>query len=439
MDTKILKHLLLDDIKPNHLMDTKFLQNHLELNLDYEPIPLALGETWGRVPKRLTEYLGETEPYESGYQISMYGLPSFRKSLKKHIFTTEKVSPQFGNEIEVGVTWSGTKSSMIDFGRYMLDKTKKKNLTPIFLTTDPDWDYEGAFLPLGFKARKVLLDPKNNFVPSIEDFQQILKEIERNEQEFTSFIIINAQHNPTGNNWSEELVEGIIQLSIQYQCGLLIDNAYYGSTSDRNPTKTSTLAILEKNWNIIVANGTEDLIFGVRSLGKQFHCNGWGIGAIWAAPRTLDKIVNEYRVIHTFNYNAIFQKAMEKWIESEDSKIYLENLYLEKKRKDDFLKNNFLEKLQYPIDSLHVGEYCPYMIYEVPRKYQRETDSLSKYIEDLFYTAGILVTGCWSVPRTVSRDKLKEGHVKYVRMYTGVEEKVLQETLERMVCKGFTY
>ncbi|PFD34738.1 hypothetical protein CN285_25010 [Bacillus cereus] len=435
MNTKTLESLLLDDVKPNHLVDTEYLQYHIKEGIEYEPIPLALGETWERVPEKLLKNLGDTEPYESGYQISMYGLPSFRKSLKKYIFNTEKVSNEFGKKIEVGVTWNGTRSSMVDFGRYMLDKTSKSDLKPVFITTDPAWDYEGVFKPLGFTAKKILLNPANNFTPSLEDFQQILEEIEQSSNKFTSFMVINTQHNPTGNNWSKELVEGIIKLSVHYRCGLLIDNAYYGSTADKNVFKTSALSILEDNWKLIEESGIEDLIFGVRSLGKQFHCNGWGIGAIWATPNVLDRIVNEYRVIHTYNYNGIFQKAMEKWIESEDSSIFLENLYLEKERKDSFLKKAFLEDLKYPLDSIHVGEYCPYMIFEVPAKYQKEKNSISKYIEDLFYQTGILVTDCWAVPR----NEPKEGHLKYVRMYTGVREDLLHDALSRMISKGFIY
>ncbi|KQU24359.1 hypothetical protein ASG61_20795 [Bacillus sp. Leaf75] len=435
MINKILEKLIFDDVKPNHLLDTEYLQSYIRNDSNFAPLPLALGETWERVPDELIRHLRNTEPYESGYQISMYGLPSFRKCLKNYIFNTERISHNFKEEIEVGVTWNGTRSSMVDFGRYMLDKQKNKDLQPIFLTTDPSWDYEGVFVPLGFKQKKILLNPENNFIPSKEDFREILDETNQNENESISFIVINAQHNPTGENWSTNLVEDIIKLAAHYQCGLLIDNAYYGSTSDKNQLKTSVLSLLEKHWELIEENNITNLIFGVRSLGKQFHCNGWGIGAIWATPRTLDEIVNKYRTIHSYNYNGIFQKAMEKWLKSNESQLFLEDLHLEKKRKDAYLKTTFIEELKYPIKSIHVGDYCPYMIFEIPLKYQKENDSVKFFIKDLFYKTGVLLTDCWAIPRNES----KQGHLKYVRMYTGVREDVIQDALNRMIIQGFTY
>lgn len=436
MDIKTLAKMINDDIKPNHLSDTEYLENFLKNKSTFTPIPLALGETWERVPKQLLDYLGETETYESGYQISMYGLPSFRRELKKYVFKSEKVSTNFGTKIEVGVTWNGTRSSMVDFGRYMLDKqSNQKGSKPVFITTDPAWDYDGVFLPLGYSSRKILLTPEKNFTPTIDDFRDLLSNIENNNQEYLSFIVINAQHNPTGNNWSKELIEGIIKLSAQYKCGLLIDNAYYGSTSDENNYKSSPLQILEENWNVITSSSTEDLIFGVRSLGKQFHCNGWGIGAIWATPSVLDEIVNAYRTTHSYNYNAIFQKAMEKWLASADSIKYLEDLHQEKSRKDLFLQKAFTEHLNYPTTSLHIGTYSPYVIFEVPRKYQVQQNSVSIFIKELFNETGILVTDCWAIPRNENN----EGHLKYARMYTGVSENVLNDALNRMQEKGFIY
>jgi aspartate/methionine/tyrosine aminotransferase len=434
MSTHVLEKMIFDEVLPNHLLDTKYLQEYINSNNEDYPIPLALGETWERVPSQLLQYLSQSEPYESGYQISMYGVPSFRKALKEYIFRTEKTSNEFKERIEVAVTWNGTRSAMVDYGRYILDKNREIDETPVFITTDPAWDYKGVFNPLGFKSHSIPLSPINQFSPTLVDFKEAISHINKSKNEYLSFIVINAQHNPTGNNWSYELVSGIIDLCIKNKCGILVDNAYYGITPNTQ-FKTSAMKILDEKWSLIKESNIDEIIFGVRSLGKQYNCNGWGIGAIWATPTVLDTLVNNYRTLHSYNCNAIFQKAMEKWISSDESTHYSKDLHVEKKHKDSIIEEVFINELNYPPKAIHIGYYTPYVIFEIPKRYQEMDDGLSSYIKTLCMETGVLVTDCWAIPR----NEKKKGHLKFVRMYTGVKEDLIKEALSRMVKKGFKY
>ncbi len=150
-----LAEMIYDNVAPNHLRDTKYLQAYLTSE-NKEPIPLALGETWKRVPDGLINNLKEAASFESGYQISMYGLPSFRNLLKDYIGRSERIAGD--NRLETAVTWNGTRSAMFDFGRYLLKKQKNQK-KPVFISTDPGWDYEGVFCPLGYEIKK------SNYLP----------------------------------------------------------------------------------------------------------------------------------------------------------------------------------------------------------------------------------------------------------------------------------
>lgn len=426
-----LAEMIYDNVAPNHLRDTKYLQAYLTSE-NKEPIPLALGETWKRVPDGLINNLKEAASFESGYQISMYGLPSFRNLLTDYIGRSERIAGD--NRLETAVTWNGTRSAMFDFGRYLLKKQKDQK-KPVFISTDPGWDYEGVFCPLGYEIKKIPLSPLNSFQPSLEDFKTAIEDIKKHQGKYLSFIVINAQHNPTGNNWSEILVEGIIQLAVIHKCGLLIDNAYYGLTPDSS-SKTSALEIVNRNWSIIESAKINNWIFATRSLGKQFHCNGWGIGAIMASPPALDIIVNEYRAVHSYNYNALMQKSMEKWMKSDESTRFLTKLHCESDRKINYINDFFQTKLNYPESSYHIGVYSPYLLFEVPEKYHNEADSINTYIKELFFKTGVLVTDCWATPR---KSDLKGKSLKFVRMYTGVSEDILHEALERLRQNEFSY
>lgn len=429
-----LENMIRDDIKPNNLHDTEYLISYLNNKNNDDPILLTLGETWNRIPSRLVENLNESENYEHGYQISMYGLPSFRRTLKEYIFKTEQINESFNKKLEVAVSWNGTRSSMVDYGRFILEKFDNKGKRPVFISTNPGWDYEGVYIPLGFESEQIPLQEENNFLPTLEEFERIINKVNNSEDKYIAFIVINAQHNPTGNNWSEDLVDGLIKLSAQNKCGLLIDNAYYGVTQ-RQENKTSTWSLVEKNWDLLSSLNTTDLLFGTRSLGKQFHCNGWGIGGIIATPTTLDEIVNKYRPIHSYNYNAVLQKAMEKWISSPLHISFLDELNSEKKLIDELILNTFIEKLNYPRNAIHIGEYAPYVLLKIPLDYQQKENGLKQYIKDLFFKTGVLVTDCWALPRNNN----KYSHLNYIRMYTGVNIDVMKEALDRIVKNDFLY
>lgn len=434
---EIVKRMIDDDVLPNNLRDTKHLIKYLHESPwkenEQDLILLALGETWEKISPKLVDLLNETSKEEHGYLMSMYGLPELRNSLKKYISSDEKWPDT--SVLELAVNLSGTRNAMIDIGKYILDimPAYKKNLTPYFISTNPGWDYEGVYNPLGFKSKLINLNPESGFQININDFDMAIKEIEKDPNGFLALIIINPQHNPTGNNIDESVIRSIINMVASQGCGLLIDNAYYGSTHYQE--KTSALKVVIEEWDMIVKNDIDHLIFATRTLGKQFHCNGWGIGALIASPNTLDVLVNYYRPIHSYNYFGFLQSTMSKWISSKESSQYLINNSTELIKKQEYISDFFKYQLNYPLEKFHIGKYTPYMLFEIPPRYQKCPQSLEYYIEDLFFKTGVLLTDCWAKPRS----ETLSGDLYYVRMFTGVDEEKLKIALNRMLKEGFLY
>lgn len=423
----LLQRLLVDDVLPNHLPDVKYLLKYLSgdsrnTKKVKDPILLTLGETWELTPRQLIEALITEHTEDHGYQLSMFGLPEFRQSLKRYIEKSERFT--CGDRLEVAVNWTGTRSAMYDYGLYLLDQFKETKNTPYFISTDPGWDYEGVFQPLGYQVKYVKLYPDHHFHPLLEEFDRVIQEIKKLPNAYLAFIVINAQHNPTGNNWNVSIVQEILKLAAKEGCGVLIDNAYYGYTQYEE--KTSPLQIVTKTWNILSSSGVTDLIFATRSLGKQFHCNGWAIGAITATPKTLDILVNQYRTIHSYNYHAVYQRAMNQWINSSSMNLFLENQHIEKNKKDEYLFRFLLNEIKIPENRFHVGKYAPYLLMEIPHCYHSR--SVSHFIRDLFFTTGVLISSCWALPTKIT----KQTHLPYIRMYTGVPYEKLKEALKRL-------
>ena len=433
MNTRdILKLLLTDDVKPNHLTDVKWLMRYLNDECPKgDPIFLSLGETWSRTPKKLTSFLSDLPQYTHGYHLSMYGFPILRQIMRNYLIKSHSIPSDIvkGKKFEVAVTWSGTRSAMFDFGRFLL-----RNLyftkPPVIIATVPGWDYSGVFEPLGFKTRNVALTPENSFQPQISNWKALIQEIETLNQEQIALLVINAQHNPTGINWDENLVRDLILLAIEKNIPVLIDDAYYG-IHDANCLPTSTLKILLEELATNSQSHKSLIWLAVRSFGKQFNCNGWGIGSLVSNHQILDLLVNEYRVQHLYNYGGVFQYAFAKWLSDEESYSYLtvQNSNLEEKRR--FVKRYLATELGYPADEVDFSECTFFMLIPIPLIYNT-VGGTREFLKDIFFHTGVLCADAFPQPD-------KSFSLGYVRIFLAVDLTELKRALDRIKMAGIRF
>ncbi|MDI5961132.1 pyridoxal phosphate-dependent aminotransferase [Streptantibioticus silvisoli] len=407
-----LRELLADSIRPNHLPDVAWLQEYLAGGAPAgEPMMLSLGETWDHTPAALLQALREVPSTSHGYQISMYGLPLLRNVLKEYVADTQRL-PRTA-EWEVAVGWTGTRSAMRDFAVLVARERAAQGLGPgTVLAVAPAWDYAGFAEPLGFTTAYVPFDPAAADGPSPADVRTAVAGLPAGE---LSVVVVNAQHNPTGANWSPQQVEALLDAAAEHGAAVLVDDAYYG-VCPPGETVTSALEILLSRPH----DSRGGRWLGVRSLGKQFHCNGWALGALIAAPDTLDTLVNDLRPQHTFNYAIHLQWAMAQWLADRPA---VEE-YLRGEQAATAEKRAAVLARLAPDSARRAiaGPAAPYVLFPVP-----DGMELGDHLRRCVLECGVLLSDAWPLARTGSTER-----TGYARMYLGPDLDVLMAAVDRL-------
>jgi aspartate/methionine/tyrosine aminotransferase len=372
-------HLDVNENFPTSSAEERIVNQYLK-NSSNKPKPSPLyfsfGETWTEAPKKLIEYAAQDYPlYLNGYILNQYGLPQLLSVLRKTIPSEHLLPNSFklGVDFQLAVASQGTRAHMFDFGRLLLDRAKEQGetRTPVVVVPLPGWDYPGVYSSLGFKIRYLPLRRDENFHPLKSDFLEILKEIEVNcESEYLALTVINAQHNPTGVNWSEEYVKFLIEETFSKKGALLIDDAYYKVT-DANLKPTSTLKLLANFLKENPSNSTnhihENSWLSVRSLGKQYFCNGWGLGVVMGSVSTMDKMINRYLDSRAYVYAGQHQWAMSQWVLDPESEKFINEMNDNFREKRKILAKELTENLGYPETAFFIGETTSYALFEIPQ------------------------------------------------------------------------
>ncbi|RZQ63520.1 pyridoxal phosphate-dependent aminotransferase [Amycolatopsis suaedae] len=426
--------LVMDDLLPSRMPDVRLIRDYLADGCPHgDPLCFSFGETWNQVPPGLVAHVDANRPAAHGYQLSMYGLPALRRAILEHVVTGQRVPGAAvpGKDFQVAATWTGTRSAMFDFGRYLLDEDRGDNRQPVVLAAGPSWDYEGVFGALGYQVRYGVLDPADGFRPDAAAFGRLATEIAMSADQKLALVVVNTQHNPTAVNWSPEFTGTLIDLALATGAGLLLDDAYF-AVHDPEVEPTSALALLLERLPGAPAAAARRWLC-VRSLGKQFHCNGWGIGALVAAPDVLDLLVNRYRLHSGLMYGGVHQEAMAGWLADPASAAFLAVQrvgYADKRRQVDRL---FRELLGFP-DGVYPGECTSYLMFELPRAYAELPDGCERFRDDCFAETGVLFAPAWPWPYSTGAKPLPA-----MRMYLGPEPRRIDEGLVRLARAGFRY
>lgn len=402
-----LRTLMTDDVRPNRLPDVAWLTEYLDSGAAAgEPIMLSLGETWSHTPTPLLEALREAPTDSHGYQISMYGLPLLRGLLRDYVADTQRLPG--AASWEVAVSWTGTRSAMRDFATGLRRGA--------VLAVAPAWDYAGIFEPMGFTTAYVPFDPAEHAGPGVAAVRAAADAVIGD----LAMVVINAQHNPTGANWSPELVAALIEIALERGAAILVDDAYFGVCQTDTPV-TSALEILLTRLG---ATPSPVPWLGVRSLGKQFRCNGWALGAVIAEPGPLDDLVNDVRPQHTFNYGIHLQWAMAQWLADR----HAVERYLALERADTAAKrDSVLGWLPHRLrDKVIAGPAAPYVLYPVP-----DGIEVTTYLRRAVLDCGVVLSDAWPLARTGATEV-----TGYVRMYLGPELTVLATARDRLAAAG---
>lgn len=180
----------------------------------------------------------------------------------------------------------------------------------------------------------------------------------------TKMIVLNTPHNPTGKVFSDEELQCIAKIAIEYDLIVVSDEVYEFLTFDG--VKHKPIAKIE---------GMRERTITISSTGKTFGSTGWKIGYVCAPPYLTEAI----RKVHqwtTFAVNTPAQHAMA------DAFVTL-GKYLPEFRKLYQGKRDLL------FDALKNTEYNPclpkgsyFMMIDIPRKFDNDIDAAMRLVKN---------------------------------------------------------
>ncbi|MFI8418716.1 pyridoxal phosphate-dependent aminotransferase [Serratia sp. NPDC078593] len=391
---------------PNPLADAQLIDDiaHPE-SLIY----LSLGETWLPPANGLVQALSHIPEYAHGYTLSPYGLPALRRTLREYIVRTHNL-PERDN-FDVAVSQVGTRGAMANFAQLLLTKWDSE---PTALVPTPGWDYAGVLTPLGYHVKEYPLLAERGWQPNPDEIEKDMKS--------GTLLVINAQHNPTGANWSPQILARLMSSAIERGCAILIDDAYY-AIHDPDVSPGNALQIL---LDLSHATSAPPWL-AVRTLGKQFRCNGWGIGALTGHPDTLAELAY---IAHQRSYGSglPLQHAMASWLENPAADLYVNQLCAHYAEMRKHACHHLIQHLGFPIDSVHSGQCTSYMRFQVPQRFIVNND------EDN-YRKCCLKAGVLPGRGSMTRIPL-HGEAVYVRIHLGHSADIIDLAFKRLGLMG---
>lgn len=428
MDKTILESLLADSAMAGGLADAVLLADYLDLGSPRgDPLFLSLGETWAGPPGGLTRWLAEAPPETHGYQLSMYGLPALRSALLRYLVDEHRLDEvaEPGRDFEVAAVASGTRGAMSDFGRYLADRADRSR-RPVVVAAGPSWDYEGVFAPLGYAVEYFPVRPEAGFRPDPADFAALADDIAGRPDERLALVVLNAQHNPTAVNWAGSAVRDVVRRAVRDGAAILVDDAY-AAVYDEGVASTPALRIVLEELADAPPEARRDFL-AVRSLGKQFRCNGWGLGAVVADPATLDVLVHRVMFQHSLTLGGAHQYAMARYLTEPDAAMrFLGAERAGYRRKRDLVRRYATELLGYQPESVPAGDCTSYQLLPVPAGYAERPDGVQRFRLECFRRTGVLLAPAWMGTPARAHPS------PYVRVYLGPDEDVLTDAMKRMV------
>ncbi|MFE4497125.1 pyridoxal phosphate-dependent aminotransferase [Streptomyces niveus] len=405
---------------------------------------LSLGETWLGPPPGLVDALRTAPLWSHGYALTPYGWPALRNALRNYITTSHGLTG-LGDDFDVSVSQGSTRSSMPDFARLLDEEAAETRRPsglarlralrprtgagrhPIAVTSSPGWDYAGALGPTGYEMRTYPLVRSRDYQPDITTVTNTLRRARR-DTVGALVLVLNSQHNPTGSNWAPSVVREMIGAALDVGAALLVDDAYYG-VHDPNAAPTSTLRILLDELRGLAPEERPRWL-AVRSLGKQFRCNGWGLGSLTAAPDTLRKLAD--RLTHrTYVTAGPLQHAMAEWIRDPRADAFLAHQNEQYAHRRATVAKLLEDELGYPPHAYYAGQCAAYMLMRVPR-WVPATDDYRSLV--LRRTGVLLGEGHMSSPgRSLAHQ------AGLLRIHIGASEETLTRALHAMAAAGLTW
>jgi N-succinyldiaminopimelate aminotransferase len=413
----------LDDDVPLPLIEAERLKAAALLG-ESTPIVLSLGETWRGPPNALRAALGNVPAAAHGYQLSMYGLPELRRLLKRQL--SEEYEVSISPAWELAVLSCGTRTVMQSYGSYI---AREDGCAPVLVTTAPGYDYAGIFAQAAFPVQWIILDPLHGFRPRGADIRAALERARRDHPGRRPLLVINAQHNPTGVDWGRAVVEETLSLGRAHDAWLLVDDAYVAL---HDPAVVPTRALTQLIAEAEAEPSRAARWLCVRSLGKQYACNGWSTGAVLAQPALLESLLHRHLgATHAPASGALYQHALASFLADAAARDFSRDQRVKLAKNRSFVTQFLRVELGFPAEAIVTADCTPYLVFRAPPLYEHNGGA-ARFARDCFSRTGVALSSVW--PSAQSEKGAFE--LPFLRMYIGAELELLRLAMRRVSSSG---
>ena len=425
----------LGDDAPAQVEDGRWLRAYVARGCPHgEPIVLSLGEAWCGPPRKLLDGIVDAPAWTHGYQLSAHGLPRLRSALKPYLGRPYELDGDQLDRLRIAVSWSGTRNAMADFGRLVRrgDRLADGRI-PVVLAPAPGWDYAGVFEPLGFETAFFPLSPERGFRPDVTAVEREVGKLRVAHDRRLALVVVNAQHNPTGVDWGEPFVTALVELALEEGAALLVDDAHF-AFQDPAERPTATVHLLCERLAASPRRARVPWLV-TRSLGKEFDCNGWAIGALVGEPEVIDPLVRRVAQEHQYNCGGAQQWALARWLESAAADDYLAVKRAGYARNRRAILEALVNDLGYPPARVHAGDGGPFLLAPTPEAYARWPDGTTRFRRACLERTGVIFSDAWPLARITEQ----HSSLPYVRVFLGHPGPVVDDAFARLRDAGFAY
>ncbi len=280
-------------------------------------IDLSLGKTDFPCPEKLAD-LAATY-IRSGYNnyAPHEGISELREVISDRV--KRLYNRSYNPETEITITAGNVQAIMTAISSTVKDEDEVILFEPAYESYAPAISINGG------RPVYVALKQPNFHI----DWEEVRKMVTSK----TRMIIINSPHNPTGSVLSESDLVQLQHLTNGTNIVILSDEVFESIVFDNNTHQS--VAKYEK-----LASRS----FVVSSFGPVFNINGWGLAYILAP----EKLMTEFRRIQQFqiyNVNTPLQYALSEYLQTEDSKKDIAEMFQGKRNYFNRLLTDSLFKI----------------------------------------------------------------------------------------------
>jgi len=266
-------------------------------NSNYEPLSLTIGEPQFETPKEVQDELCASSsllnryPKTAGEEYLKDAMLSYLKRRFNLELSKEELIPTFG-----------TRELLFNFPQFYLFDKKE----PTIAFCNPFYQiYEGSAIASRAKIIHLNLEPKNNFLPQIDE--EVLKKCD--------LVILNSPNNPTASVIGFDELKRWVKLALEYDFFLINDECYIDLYLDK-----PLPSLLEAS--VAIGNSEFKNVAVVNSISKRLSAPGLRSGFIAGNKDILGEYLR-YRTYIGCASPLPLQKASAKaWLNDKDAEYF---------------------------------------------------------------------------------------------------------------------